>query len=709
MVHTTSTVSASQPLTLRDSLLTTPAEDLVDQFSLEDIRNLRAEQNQRIANLPFVQDEQGVGQLMRAALGTASDTEGQMNILRNYGFEPVMRDGQLSVVKEGKAYPVNVPGMDLGDIFQGAGEYGPQTIGGIGGALFSGAGGPLTATLGAAAGSAAGEGVRQTIGQQLGSGEGIDPAAITTEGAWGAAGELPFARPLRAIVNRALAPLKPTSRITGKAREIDELVGTDIEGKLPLSAQSDLPSIQTAEAYLQKSPVTATDFEQKVRQPLQQEFSTAMERIHPVTEGVGRRETGEAVMESATETLRSREKQVAQLYDELTSSLPPNAAVEPWNSVEALISIRDLTGAGGPAFHITKQLRDQLTNLEDDVLTIKTISDLDTLRRGVGEMLKSHGAMEQFANTGLDKHIRRLYGAILADGQVVAQQYGQGELEHLARRSAGEIIDIDKSSVSRALKDPLQAENIIDKVFKPNQTVAYVKMFKQKLGAVPTTETGLTTTAEGETAWSLMSDVLMQRIAKNSADPRTNLMSGDRMFTALEKSGGRDILSEAFGKETTDNLYKLADVMRDSNISERIMGNYSGTAAHQQIADILAAAGSGPEGWLSALGRWGATKGLGNVIMSPAEGRGRKWLTKGLLQSPAEQKAVQAGVTAIPQGGSRAIADALGMGPQDLANMGLIDFEEKDDLYPTRSTTRRLYHTPEDVERIKANVKRLYR
>ena len=78
--------------------------------------------------------------------------------------------------------------------------------------------------------------------------------------------------------------------------------------------------------------------------------------------------------------------------------------------------------------------------------------------------------------------------------------------------------------------------------------------------------------------------------------------------------------------------------------------------------------------------------------MSPTEGWGRKWLTKGVLQSPAEKKAVQAGVTAIPQGGSRALADALGMGPQDWANLGLLDFEEKDDLSPTMSTSRRLYH-----------------
>ena len=690
--------------TLRD-IQGLSAAQIKAQFTREEIEQMKREEAERerrekaaaaaaatTQQAPFVAGEAGVGQLMRAALGTASDTEGKMNILRNFGFEPVMRDGKLTVVKEGKAYPVDPSGFDLGDVSQAVGEYGPQTIGSVGGALLTGVGGPVTATLGAAAGGATGEAVRQTIGQQLGSEEAIDPAAITTEGGWSAIGELPFARPLRAITNRFLAPLKPTSRITGKAREIDELVGTDIESKLPLSAQSDLPSVQTAEAYLQKSPVTADDFQQRVRQPLQQEFSTAIERIHPVTEGVNRQVTGEAVMDAAEETLRTREKQVAELYNELTASLPPNALAEPSNSVDALINIRELTGADGPAFHITKQLRDQLTNLENDVLKVETISDLDTLRRGVGEMLKSHGAMEQFANAGLDKHLRRLYGAILADGQVVAQKYGQGELEHLARRSAGEIIDIDKSSVARALKDPLQAENIIDRVFKPDQTVAYVKMFKQKLGAIPTEEVGLRTTAEGETAWSLMSDVLMQRIAKNSADPRTSLMSGDRMLTALEKSGGREILSETFGKETTDNLYKLADVMRDSNISERIMGNYSGTASHQQIADILAAAGSGPEGWLSALGRWGSTKALGNVIMSPAEGRGRKWLSKGLLQSPREQKAVQAGVTAIPQGGSRAIADALGIGPQDWANLGLTDFEEIDDLSPTMSKTRRLYH-----------------
>ena len=202
---------------------------------------------------------------------------------------------------------------------------------------------------------------------------------------------------------------------------------------------------------------------------------------------------------------------------------------------------------------------------------------------------------------------------------------------------------------------------------------------------------GLPTTDAGEDAWALMGDVLMQRIAKESADPKTALLSGDRMLSQLEKSGGRDILHEVFGKETTENLYQLSSIMRDTNIGERLMGNYSGTAPHQEIGGMLSMVGADPMQWIKLLSKVLGTKAVGGLITSPDKGFGRKWLTQGLLQGPGEQLGVEALTRGGAQSGSRALADALGLDPKEWAKLGLTDFEKKDDVSPVMSKTRRLY------------------
>jgi hypothetical protein len=646
---------------------------------IDDDELLAGYQFTRTQNLPQVKDRSGVNSLMRAALSTASTDAGKMNILRNFGLEPTRNaKGQLSVVKNGEVFPVDPEGFDIGDILDFAGDVLP-TAGGIlgtmagvaAGAPAAAVGAPMAAysgAMGGTAGGLAGEMAREGIGMALGSGEDFNQGNMKFEAAAGVPLSL-MGRMGAGTAKRIAAPFRANTAISKAAGAVDQRLGTQIEKRLPLSARADSPLLANVETRVSEALPTQDRFTRQVREPLQREFGAGFDAMRGTRPERSAGEVGASLMGAATTTLDARKAEVDGLYDTMRRAIPEGDAstampwfgsppVKPTNTAAAVERIREFTGSGVlDGFDISQGLRDQLRRLDSDVGKIHNFEQLDAYRKFVGNMLSSHGAQEQFAQVGLDKHLRGLYSALLDDAMVVGQRHGFGDLANVARTAAAEIIDLDKASVMRLLKDPDKAANILDALASKTSTADWVKQFRRKIGDMGT-EGSLRGTPEGVAAWENVQDLLMKRLRDEATDEATGNLSGMRLISALRKAGGPEVLEEFFGKDMTDTLFQFADVMKKSNAAERMWGNFSHTGSSMEMQQSISELGRGVPGITSLLGRLGATTLLGEGIMNPAA---QSRLIKGVAQGPLGQAGLTLGGAAVPTLGARTAAKRAGM------------------------------------------------
>ncbi len=589
--------------------------------------------------LPNVLDESGVNFMVRAALSMAPTHEGKEGILRNLGFEPRQTsDGHLGVVKDGKIFPVDPGNFEVGDIADLAGDFIPaatSTLGGIAGTSLGAAGFGIGAApggmVGAAGGGLLGEMGRQKIGQALGSGQPINEDNLKVEAFTAPLGEI-GGRLVGAGLKKGLAPFKANTELMTKAGDVDAKLGTSIKGNLPLAAQTRSDLLAGAEQRVSESAVTADQFRQQVSEPLQKEFQGGLDVIRAQKKHLSQ-DVGDALQEGAVETLKAREGEVAALYKKLRKLLPGEAPAEAINAAEAIARIADRTGADAlSGFNIAGAQKKQLADLQKDIFNIRTFDELDAYRKQIGSLLSSQGGLEQFKNSGLDGHIRDLYGALLEDGMEVGRRHGFADAARSASAAAKDLINLDKTSAARLLRDPDKAANIVDQLARPNQA-RVIQQFKRKVGA-NTSESGLTATGFGREAWDMAGDALMVKLRAQATDPASGHFSGTRLLSAIQRAGGPEVLVEFFGRDATDTIMDFAKLAQDTNVSERLFKNFSNTGKANEFQTLASSGQRGMTGLLGALGQIGATHGLGKAVLSPG---GRKFLTQGLATGPGGQ------------------------------------------------------------------------
>ena len=110
------------------------------------------------------------------------------------------------------------------------------------------------------------------------------------------------------------------------------------------------------------------------------------------------------------------------------------------------------------------------------------------------------------------------------------------------------------------------------------------------------------------------------------------LLSGPRLESAIQAAGGKDVLTEFFGEEVTDQLIRFSKMAREVNPQDLV--NWSRTGRAIEFQNYAGAMSQGTQGIIGKIAQWAGTKALCEAVMSPG---GRKWITEGYAQSPRGQ------------------------------------------------------------------------
>ena len=610
---------------------------------LQQALNQRDVLKSQIDNLPQVKNVPGVNVLMRAALSTASSQKGRENILRNFGFTPVQtRSGQLGVLgKDNKVRPVDPDRFDVGDIADFAGDLLPAVgstgggVLGLSGGAVTGPGALATGMAGAAAGGTAGELARQGVGAALGADEGLNVSNLAMEAATAPLGEA-AGGVLSFLGKRVLAPVKANRELVQQAAEADKALGTNISEVMPLTARTRSDLVAGIEQGVAESLPTKSAYREQVSEPLDREMKKGLAAIQAKPTGMRPEDfdkrsvdVGDELIAAATKTMKAREKQVNALYDKVGEVLPANMPVSAKNALAAIYDIAETTGAEAHRdVRLPSEIIRQIDDLEEAAVKTTTWRQLDGLRRLVGTM--TSGGAEQFKATGLAAKMDQVYAGLAEDARIVARQAGEDAPQRLerAQKSFNAILELDKKRAARMLKSEETAESVVSSIAKPHN-VAIVKNLKNKIGAVVSDE-GLVATGEGKQAWESVQNALMKQLGEKSI--HEDLFSGRRLESAIQAAGGKDVLTEFFGEEVTDQLIRFSKMARESNPQDLV--NWSRTGRVNEMLGYAGALSQGTQGIIGKIAQGAGTKALGEAVMSPG---GRKWITEGYAQSPRGQ------------------------------------------------------------------------
>lgn len=582
----------------------------------------------------------------RMAASFATTPEGEASIYRQRGYNVDVTPEGLMATTDYGTRRVDPRGFDLGDPADLAGESIPTILGTLG-ALIPGFNLP-----GAIAGEVAGEGVRQGLGNLAGSGEGVNVAALAEAGLLGAGGEV-GGKLLKNFGNVVFAPFRDalTTRLNRSVvqggEQLDEALGTNLRGQLPLSAMTESKTLQALEQRVAESPLTRESYETRIRNPFAAEQERAMGAIQGrVGEARGREAAGEMVFGAAAETLEARRSQVDEAYDQLRSMIDPSEPLNPTESKSALRRIREVTGGDTP-FELTADTVNKLDQIERDLALVNNFGQLDNYRKAVGSLLKE--GSDEFRRVGLDQQMSNLYGAMLRDTEGFFAEQGarrsalaepqmvpEEEVGEAATRAVGmarEGFDLEKASINRILKDPDAAGNLVPDIMSGRFQPKQVERIRQRFGALPG-ESGLVATEQGEAAWQAVQAEIIETLKQKSIKKGRELegeLSGDRMLSAIEQMGGPPKLNAIFGDELGSQIFSFAAFLRDADVAERTLSNTSRTAVSGEILGFMKDLFSYPT---RALGRLGAMKIAGEAVMRPG---GRRWLTEGARQDATSQ------------------------------------------------------------------------
>ena len=622
---------------------------LVDKYGMDVIQ-------QSVEAIDAKIEAERPGFFARGAASFGGTPEREAQIYKSLGYDVEVRpEGLMAKTAEGERY-VDPKRLDIGDIADVAGYIPPTLLGilgGIKGAALGAPAGPVTAAAGLAAGSgageAAGEAVRQNIGKAFGA-EDVDLPAVAEAGVIGAISG-PLSKPVETAVRRLAAPFKGAvskrlnKSVIEAAEYIDEQLGTNLRGNLPLSAMTEHRGLQAVEQRVAEGPYTGDVYAERVSKPFeseQQRAFTGMEaRTGPMrgfppgggvsmeqlgTIGRGEREAGERIIQATKETLEARKDQIDNAYKELGEVIDDGAIVDPTETRQALSRINEMTGSA-TEFELSAELRGQLAKIGRDVDKIETFEQMDNFRKLVGSLLQAHS--DEFSRTGLDAQLSKLYGALLSDIETVyARDAGVLGL-HLgesARGLAREGIELQNVGINRLLKGDKE-EAIVDRLMSRAMTPKEVARFRQRIGSLPGAS-GLKTTEAAEIAWRATQAEVLEKLREASIregewnKPLEAALSGSRMLSEIKRMGGYDKLKAIFGPEKADELMRFAGFLKESNVRERFM-NTSGTSAANQFIATMFELVRRPS---AAIGQWLGMHGMARMMTTR---RGREYLTEG--------------------------------------------------------------------------------
>ena len=398
-------------------------------ISLKQIENMSVEEIAAMYSQKelddFIEKTAGPGFIDRLQSGFATTPQGEVNILRRLGYDAYLDSGRPMVRTELGTQPVDPDEIELGDLADMVGRMPRTLLSTLAGfatspAAFTGA--PIAA---ASAAGVTGAAIEQGIGNMLGSEEGVNVGDLGMEAATAGIGDV-AGMGLGWVKRKLAAPFKGAitgtqrSNVIDEAARFDTKLGTEIESKLPLSAQTTSPALQNLEERVRDTfPATIGRFEEQVTRPYNEEVGKAFDRIVgdlQIAKGVDSNQLYNTAVETAVDV---RQDAIGKAYDELQKFVAPEARVVTSKTEEAVQRVMDRTGAGS-GFQTGSALDQDLAKIMNDTGTITSFKQLDDFRKRIGDMLRSKP--ETARASGLDAHLRDIYGGLADDAETFFMQ-----------------------------------------------------------------------------------------------------------------------------------------------------------------------------------------------------------------------------------------------------------------------------------------------
>ena len=398
-------------------------------ISLKQIENMSVEEIAAMYSQKelddFIEKTAGPGFIDRLQSGFATTPQGEVNILRRLGYDAYLDSGRPMVRTELGTQPVDPDEIELGDVADMVGRTPRTLLSTLAGfatspAAFTGA--PIAA---ASAAGVTGAAIEQGIGNVLGSEEGVNVGDLGMEAATAGIGDV-AGMGLGWVKRKLAAPFKDAvtgtqrSNVIDEAARFDTKLGTEIESKLPLSAQTTSPALQFVEQRVEDTfPATISRYEEQVTRPYNEEVGKAFDRIVgdlQIAKGVDSNQLYNTAVETAVDV---RQDAIGKAYDELQKFVAPEARVVTSKTEEAVQRVMDRTGAGS-GFQTGSALDKDLAKIMNDTGTITSFKQLDDFRKRIGDMLRSKP--ETARASGLDAHLRDIYGGLADDAETFFMQ-----------------------------------------------------------------------------------------------------------------------------------------------------------------------------------------------------------------------------------------------------------------------------------------------
>ena len=433
-------------------------KDLNSGLADQDLVNKYGGVDSLRALLPGVQELESKGLpgfTDRVAAGFATNTPGEVDILRERGFDASANNGNVQIKTPQGTFLADPPGVDLpGDLGDMVGRLPRTLLAGIGGAVGAtgGAGAGLPGilaggSLGSGLGGVLGASAEQGVARLLGSKQGVDAVDIGLEALLAPVGEV-GGQIVTGAIRKGAAPFKGAladglnKTVTNFADGFDKRFNTNLRGKLPLSAETENRTLQEIEQRVAESGITRNRFENEVRNPFEREAVSAFEKIRATLGDAGAEPAGEGLARMAGEAQTARTQAVDAAYDAVGELVPPNARVVVPATEEAIDRIIQRTGADNEKFLLLEPTRQAIARLQHDVGQVETFKELDQLRRVVGDIMKDKATRHDIKRPGLDAHFGDLYGALAKDAEDFFAQgarltEGQG-VQAVSREAANE-------------------------------------------------------------------------------------------------------------------------------------------------------------------------------------------------------------------------------------------------------------------------------
>ena len=516
--------------------------------------------------------------------------------------------------------------------------------------------GPSTVIAGGA-GSALGRTMRQTIANMLGANEnyGTGSQQAFLEGVYGEmmpAGGMAALRGLqRGVVNPVA---KWFRRLGAETDPVAKGLASDLgipESTLKPGMITESPYVRFGEARLSQHPVTADMYTKEIDRPFIQALHGALSNIRK-SFGMGLRKTKKNLglewpiksnididrfsgnLVRQVEGTRALTKDLADVaWDEFVASAPRGGQTP----VIMTNLLNYISTYGQKALKFPKAQKGVLKNLidlGDDVKNIDNLTDLDDFRSILGEQI--------YEKDMYGRHGPRLYRAVMDDLDDNIAQWGAASESYqlyrnlwrrqhvlndskLVKKIFGRGMDIDMELLDDAAV----------KVFRSGSKEG-IRRFKQAIGA----DTFFPEQAKtmhhlrGQFVWDQMKQLFMDKVLLESFTEATAGrglgFSGSIFSKKLFRDIGENNLNELFGREATQQLKKLGHLLNIEGVAERMYGNFSNTAMHNDLSGLYAILT--PYQWVKNVSQLKGERVIGKqLIKTQKEGAlfGREYFTEG--------------------------------------------------------------------------------